>query len=102
MTNDLSHRATGFGAAAAAAIIVNLLLVLAKETSPAVMAGMNGLGHHWVTHGAVVLLVFVGLGLGLARGGIAAKVSAAGLTRALIAAAAIGGGGIVAFYGYLC
>lgn len=57
-----------FGWSLAVASVLSALLVILKEKSDAVMALMKGATtHHWITHGMVVLFLFVVLGLMLAR-----------------------------------
>ncbi len=58
---SLPRNTTAFGLSLALASIVNAALVVAKESSPAhVMVWMKGMtGHHWTTHAAIVLTVFV-------------------------------------------
>lgn len=59
-TNTLSKYTVSFGISLALCSVLNALLVVAKEKSPAVAAAMQKLtGHHWVTHGAIVILLFV-------------------------------------------
>ena len=59
----LSRSSIAFGIALAIACVVNALIVVVKEKSPAVMNGMKSvLGHHWTTHSAIVLALFFGLG----------------------------------------
>lgn len=56
-----------FGYALVAAVLFNAVLVIVKETNPSIMALMSDLtGHHWISHGLMVLLVFGSLGLLLA------------------------------------
>jgi hypothetical protein len=65
----LSKYSVSFAVSLAVASVVNGLLVVAKEKSPAVLAGMKRMtGHHWVTHSAIVILIFFVLGWLLARG----------------------------------
>ena len=68
-TYELDKTTVGFGLAGAVAVIFNTLLVIAKEKSPTFLAKMKGLfaingfaGHHWITHGVSVVLVFLILG----------------------------------------
>jgi membrane-bound metal-dependent hydrolase YbcI (DUF457 family) len=69
MQSGLSKCSVGFGIALAIACMVNAILVIAKESSPKVMAGMRRMtGHHWVTHSLVALIVFVLFGFLLSRG----------------------------------
>jgi len=55
----VSQYTRSFGLSLALASVVNGLLVVAKEKSPAVQAGMQRLtGNHWVTHCVVILGIF--------------------------------------------
>ena len=61
--NNVSQYAVSFGLSLAVCSLVNAVLVIAKEKSPAVQSAMQKLtGHHWVTHSAIVLALFVILG----------------------------------------
>jgi hypothetical protein len=61
--NTLSKRTASFGLSLAVCSLLNALLVIAKEKSPAVQAAMQKLtGHHWVTHVIIVLFLFLVLG----------------------------------------
>ena len=59
---------TAFGLSYAITSLFNVLLVVLKEAVPGVQNAMVAVtGHHWVTHGALDIIVFVLLGLVLAR-----------------------------------
>jgi uncharacterized membrane protein len=96
-----SKYTVSFGLALAIASVVNALLVVAKEKSPAVMAGLQKLtGHHWVSHSAIVLILFAVLGwiFSKANGGRGIQITVNGLIRALVSGVAIGGLIILGFY----
>jgi hypothetical protein len=100
-TTSVSKYTVSFGLSAALAGVVNALLVIAKEKSPAVQAGMQKMtGHHWVTHSAIVLLVFGFFGWLFARasGGRGVQVTANRLIGTLMAGVVAGGLIIVGFY----
>ena len=60
----ISKYTNSFGLSLALASVANGLLVIAKESSPAVQAGMQKItGHHWITHSVVILALFFGCGL---------------------------------------
>ncbi len=64
----VSKYTTSFGLSLALASLFNALLVVVKEKSPAVQAEMKRLtGHHWITHVAIVLVLFVAFGFLFAR-----------------------------------
>ncbi|MGH8354055.1 MAG: hypothetical protein ACRERY_11110 [Pseudomonas sp.] len=57
-----------FGWSLAVVSVLSALLVILKEKNEAVMALMKGATtHHWITQGLAVLVLFVVLGLVLAR-----------------------------------
>jgi len=98
---SLSRYTVSFGLSAALSSVVNALLVVAKEKSPAIQAAMQRItGHHWVTHSAFVILLFGFLGWLFARanGGHGPKISANALIGAIAGGVALAGAMIVAFY----
>ena len=94
----LSKNAAAYGFSLAIACIVNALLVIAKESSPAVMAGMKRItGHHWITHSLIAVLLFVVLGCIFSRGkGL--NLSARTVTRMVATGAILGFLIIAGFY----
>lgn len=70
-TDKIGTRATAFGISYAITSVFSALLVVLKESNETVFNGMAALtGHHWVSHGLVDVIVFLVLGLVLARRGI--------------------------------
>jgi hypothetical protein len=97
----LSKRTIAFGIALALACVINALLVVVKEKSGAVMAEMKKLtGHHWITHSAVIIVLFFGVGwlLARARGGRGINMTARGLVGTVVSGVAVAGLIIVGFY----
>ncbi len=97
----LSKYTISFGLSLALASVVNGLLVVAKEKSPAVQAGMQKLtGNHWVSHGVIILGLFAVFGwlFAQANGGQGVKMTANHLIRAIVAGVAAGGLIILGFY----
>ena len=97
----VSKYTISFGLAVAVASLANGLLVVAKEKIPAVLAGMQKLtGHHWVSHGVIILGLFAVLGwlFAQANGGEGIKLTANRLIVALVAGVATGGLIIAGFY----
>ncbi len=65
--NNVTRHTISFGISVAACSLVNVAIVIAKETSKAVNNWMQRVtGHHWITHLVFVLLLFAILGWGLA------------------------------------
>jgi hypothetical protein len=97
----LSKYTAAFGLSLAYASVINALLVIAKEKSPTVMAGMKRLtGHHWITHSAVVVLLFLIMGMILANahGGRGVKMAIHRLLGVFAGGVLLGGLLIVGFY----
>lgn len=97
----LSKNAAAYGLSFAIAAIVNAILVIAKESSHAVMSGMKRItGHHWTTHSLIVLVLFVVLGwiFSRANGGKGLCMSARAITRIIAAGAILGFLIIAGFY----
>lgn len=64
----------GFGVSVIITSLLNALLLIAKESNPPLKKAMAALlGHHWTTHGAAVILVFIVLGFLLSWMKIASK-----------------------------
>jgi hypothetical protein len=97
----LSKYTSSFGLSLAAASVINALLVVAKEKSHAVMAGMQKLtGHHWITHSSIVLILFAALGWGFAQanGGRGVNITVSRLIAVLIGGVMLGSFIILGFY----
>ncbi len=64
----VSKHTVSFGLSLAICSVVNALLVIAKEKSPALQAAMKKItGHHWITHSAAIILLFLVLGFLLGK-----------------------------------
>ena len=97
----VSKYTISFGLALALASVVNGLLVVAKEKSPAVLSGMQKLtGHHWVNHSVIILGLFAFLGWLFAQfnGGQGIRLTINRLIGIFVAGVATGGLIIVGFY----
>ncbi|MCX5852400.1 MAG: hypothetical protein NT072_10170 [Deltaproteobacteria bacterium] len=66
MTNASLNRLTvGFGLSVALMSLLNTLLVIVKDTNPPIKDAMKAAsGHHWTTHGIIVIVLFIALGYG--------------------------------------
>lgn len=64
----VSKYTISFGLSLALCAVLNALLVIAKESSKAVAERMQKItGHHWITHAAVMLILFAVFGWLFAR-----------------------------------
>jgi hypothetical protein len=97
----VSKYTISFGLSLAIASVANGLLVIAKEKIPAVLAGMQKLtGHHWVSHGVIILGLFAFFGwlFAQANGGQGIKLTVNRLIGTLVAGVGTGGLIILGFY----
>jgi hypothetical protein len=99
--NAVSKNTTSFGLSLALCAVANALLVIAKETSRSVANRMQkATGHHWVTHVAIVLVLFGLFGWSFARldGGQGPKIPVNRLTGIVFSGAVAGVLIVLAFY----
>jgi hypothetical protein len=97
----ISKYTISFGLALAICSLINALLVIAKEKSPALQAGLKKItGHHWITHSTIVILLFILLGWLLAqtKGGRGFSLTAARLIKIITVGVFAAGGLIIGFY----
>jgi branched-subunit amino acid ABC-type transport system permease component len=97
----LSKKTTSFGLSLALCAVLNALVVIAKERSKSVADWMQKVtGHHWITHVAVLLLLYAIFGWCFARTnhGQGPKMSAQRLTGVLLTGVIAGVVIILAFY----
>jgi len=89
----------GFGVSFLITSIFNGLLVVAKESYAPLKAWMKSLsGHHWITHGIVVIVLFIVLGYILSKAGLEKKTEADKTSWLVIAGTVLGGMIIVGFF----
>ncbi len=97
----VSKYTISFGLSLALASVVNGLLVIAKEKSPAIQNGMKQLtGHHWVTHSVLIVGLFLSCGwlFAQAKGGQGFQLTTSRLIGTLLAGVATGAALILGFY----
>lgn len=97
----LSKRTVSFGIALAVACVINAIIVVVKEKSDAVMNAMKRvLGHHWTTHSALIVVLFLAAGglLGMARGGRGVEMTANRLIATVVAGIGAAALIIIGFY----
>ena len=100
-SNSLSKYTVSFGLSLALCSVINALIVVVKEKSPAVNAHMKSLtGHHWVTHSAIVVLLFLLCGwlFTLLNVGQGPKVGASRLIGIVVGGVLVSGLIIMGFY----
>ncbi|ABC76377.1 hypothetical protein [Syntrophus aciditrophicus] len=99
MKNTLDRATIGFVLSAGFVNVLNAFLVIFKELTPSFKKTMaDATGHHWITHGMIILGLFVILGFvfsGIIKPDcrVAEK-----LSQMILLSVVIGGGLITVFY----
>jgi hypothetical protein len=92
----LSRFIPGFGLSFLVVSIINAILVIMKESSEGLKKWMAGLlGHHWVTHGVFIIILFFVLGWLFSRIEFDEQWYGAKTATIILIGAIIGGGIIV-------
>jgi hypothetical protein len=97
----LSKYTVSFGLSLALTSVINALLVVAKEKIPPVMVALQKLtGHHWVSHSAIILILFGFFGwlFTTANGGQGLKITVNRLIATIMAGVVAAGLIIIGFY----
>jgi hypothetical protein len=97
--STLDGATVAFGASAAITIVFNALLTIVKDASEPLHDFMAKLtGHHWITHGVVVIAVFVILGLVLMRSDVVRRMSDTAVIASVVVAALANAGTIALWF----
>jgi len=99
--STVTKHTKSFGLSLALCAVLNALLVIAKETSQGVAHWMQIItGHHWITHVAMILAVFVIFAWYFAKtnGGQGPKIPVPRLTSIVFSGVAAGVLIVLAFY----
>ncbi len=95
----LDKLSVGFGISFLIASIFNGLLLIAKESYAPLKGWMKSLsGHHWITHGIFVIVVFIVLGYVFSGRDMYMKVDADKTSGLVIVGTVLGGLIIVGFF----
>lgn len=98
-STEMSAATAGFTLAAAVAIILNTVLMITKEEYHPLKDYMKSLtGHHWITHGLVVIAVFLVLGFLFSKMASVQRMRTSTLTTFLVATVVIFGLGIFGYF----
>ncbi|TFG88231.1 MAG: hypothetical protein E4H16_05380 [Candidatus Atribacteria bacterium] len=101
-TIEIGKYTKSFGLSFAITSLISALLVILKESNEeTVLAWMKAAsGHHWITHGIIDIILFVGLGLVLSglNSGQGLKISANTLIGTIVTSTLISGLLIAGFY----
>jgi uncharacterized membrane protein SirB2 len=95
----LDKLSVSFGVSFLIASIFNGLLVIAKENYTPLKDWMKSLsGHHWITHGIFVIILFIVLGYVFSGIDLSKKIDADRTSSLVIAGTVLGGLIIVGFF----
>jgi hypothetical protein len=97
----ISKHTISFGLSVALCAVLNALLVIAKERSKGLEDSMQRItGHHWITHVAIILILFAicGWGIGRTNNGQGAKMPIDRLTGILCSGVVAGVLIVLGFY----
>jgi uncharacterized membrane protein SirB2 len=95
----LDKLSVGFGVSFLIASIFNGLLIVAKESYAPLKDWMKSLsGHHWMTHGIFVIVLFIVLGYIFSRTDLNKKIDADRTSGLVIAGTVLGGLIIAGFF----
>jgi formate hydrogenlyase subunit 3/multisubunit Na+/H+ antiporter MnhD subunit len=95
----LDKWSVGFGISFLVASLFNALLIVAKESYAPLKDWMKALsGHHWISHGIFVIVLFIALGYALSRTDLDETIDAAKTAWMVIAGTVLGGLIIVGFF----
>jgi hypothetical protein len=91
--------AAGFGMSLVVTSLLNAAILLLKETNDGIMKAMRAaLGHHWTTHGAIVIVAFVLLGFIFSSMKLETKLDSQKMLKYIVWATIIGGAIVAGFF----
>jgi hypothetical protein len=100
MTNSQMEKySAGFGLSLIITILLNPIILLCKELNASVMSALkSALGHHWTTHGAILIVVFFILGFIFSGMKLGTKLDSQKMMKYIIWAVIISGFIIAGFF----
>lgn len=89
----------GFGLSLVVTSLLNAVILIIKEKNDSVMSAMKAaLGHHWTTHGAIIIIVFLVLGFIFSGMKIETKLDSGKMLKYIIWAVIISGVVVAGFF----
>ena len=89
----------GFALAASITIVFNTALAIAKDAYSPLNKYMASLtGHHWTTHAAANIIIFIVLGVSFSKSGAAERFDSNNLINILIASVIVASAVLVGWY----
>jgi len=101
-TNEIGKYTRSFGLSFAITSVISALLVILKESNEdTILKAMAALtGHHWITHGIIVIILFAAMGWAFSRpnNGEGLNISTNALIGSIVASVLVSGLLIAGFY----
>ena len=95
----LDRTTAAFGLSAAVAIVFNAALTIVKDSYDPLNGFMAKLtGHHWITHGLVVIAVFLVVGWALSRSEATGRLSDTSVIGSVVLASVLSGAAIALWF----
>ena len=100
MENTVMDKYTaGFGLSLVVVSFLNAIILIVKEENTAVMSALKAaLGHHWITHGLIVIVVFIILGFVFSNVKLESKLNSSKLQKYIIWSVIISGVVIAGYF----
>ena len=99
MSIQMEKYTAGFGLSLIVTSLLNAVILLIKEMNASVMNAMKtALGHHWTTHGAIVIIVFFILGFVFSSMNFEEKWDSQKMLKFIVLATIIGGIIVAGFF----
>ncbi len=99
MNSNTPKNIIAFGYAFVITALLNALLVVVKEEIGPVKAWMADIsGHHWITHGIVIIVLFIAIGLYMQEKAARARTNERGMARWILWTTVLSGVIIAGFY----
>jgi hypothetical protein len=100
MINSLMEKySAGFGLSLIVTSLLNAIILLCKELNASIMSALkSALGHHWTTHGVILIIVFFVLGFIFSGMKLGTKLDSRKMMKYIIWAVTISGVIIAGFF----
>jgi len=88
--SHMGKYAAGFGLSLVVTVMLNAVILVIKEISTPVMSVMKAiLGHHWTTHGSLLIVIYIVLGCLFSATGLKDRLDSGKLLKYIIWAVVI-------------
>lgn len=99
INSQMEKYSAGFGLSLIVTILLNAIILLCKELNAHVISAMKAVfGHHWTTHGVILIMAFFVLGFLFSGMKLGTKLDSYKMMKYIIAAVIISGFIIAVFF----